>query len=244
MAEGRRGSDAFDLAAYKKYNGDLVAAFREDNKAYYLHYINNGKAEGRTAVEPAQPEQPSIDYSAVYHAAAYRNYNPDVAAAFGNDEAALLNHFINHGMAEGRRGSDSFDLAAYKKYNGDLVDAFGEDNKSYYLHYINNGKAEGRTAVDPAQPEQPAIDYSAVYNASAYRNYNPDVAAAFGNDEAALLNHFINNGMAEGRQASAEFNLNAYKAKNEDLVAAFGDDNKSYYLHYINYGKAEGRTAV
>ena len=74
--------------------------------------------------------------------------------------------------------------------------------------------------------------------------YNPDVHAAIGGAPYLLLDHFINFGMKEGRQASSEFNLDAYKANNPDLVAAFGNDNVKYYEHYISSGKAEGRKAT
>ena len=74
--------------------------------------------------------------------------------------------------------------------------------------------------------------------------YNPDLATAFGDNQKALFEHFINSGMKEGRQASSQFNLEAYKANNPDLVAQFGDDNAKYYEHYISSGKAEGRIAV
>ena len=49
MKEGRQGSSAFNLAAYKANNPDLVAAFGEDNQKYYEHYISSGKSEGRKA---------------------------------------------------------------------------------------------------------------------------------------------------------------------------------------------------
>ena len=64
-----------------------------------------------------------------------------------------------------------------------------------------------------------------------------------GANQKALFEHFVTNGMKEGRQGSSEFNLNTYKANNPDLVAAFGDDNVKYYEHYISSGKAEGRIA-
>ena len=48
VAAGLTG-DAFNLAAYKANNADLVEAFGDDNVAYYMHYINNGKAENRIA---------------------------------------------------------------------------------------------------------------------------------------------------------------------------------------------------
>lgn len=86
--------------------------------------------------------------------------------------------------------------------------------------------------------------YAAVFDSTYYAAKYADLQAAFGNNEAALLNHFITCGMREGRQASAEFNVTVYKNKYPDLQAAFGDDLKLYYLHYINFGKAEGRTAT
>ncbi|MGO5230903.1 hypothetical protein ACTQ1U_07610 [Thermoguttaceae bacterium LCP21S3_D4] len=64
-----------------------------------------------------------------------------------------------------------------------------------------------------------------------------------GEDDVALLAHFVNYGMAEGRKASEEFNVNVYKKNYSDLRSAFGNDLKSYYIHYITSGKAEGRVA-
>lgn len=86
--------------------------------------------------------------------------------------------------------------------------------------------------------------YSAVYSYSDYVKYNPDLAAAFGDNQKALFEHFINSGMKEGRQGSSQFNLAVYKANNPDLVALFGDDNVKYYEHYMAGGKDEGRKAI
>lgn len=95
------------------------------------------------------------------------------------------------------------------------------------------------------QPFLPTVArYSAVYNYEDYKTLNPDLVAALGDNEKLLFEHFINNGMKEGRQGSTEFNLVSYKTNNLDLVAAFGDDNVKYYEHYISSGKAEGRKAV
>ena len=90
---------------------------------------------------------------------------------------------------------------------------------------------------------QQLAQYQAVYNYQDYLKLNPDLADAFGANQKALFEHFVTNGMKEGRQGSSEFNLNTYKANNPDLVAAFGDDNVKYYEHYISSGKAEGRIA-
>jgi len=70
-----------------------------------------------------------------------------VATAFGNDDIATLNHFINNGMSETRRASESFDIWKYVSNYEDLRNAFGWDMPKYYWHYILFGKAEGRVAV-------------------------------------------------------------------------------------------------
>ena len=83
--------------------------------------------------------------------------------------------------------------------------------------------------------------YQAVFDADYYRSAYPDVAAAFGNNKAALFNHFVNYGLREGRSCSADFNPQAYRAKYADLQQAFGDDMAAYCRHYVSCGKAEGR---
>ena len=109
----------------------------------------------------------------------------------------------------------------------------------------NVAVSNNRYYVLQNQPFLPTVArYSAVYNYNDYKTLNPDLIAALGDNEKLLFEHFINNGMKEGRQGSTEFNLEAYKANNPDLVAAFGDDNVKYYEHYISSGKAEGRKAV
>lgn len=100
------------------------------------------------------------------------------------------------------------------------------------------------SVVLPAQAATvKASDYAAVFDAAYYAARYPDLQAAFGNNEAALLNHFLACGMAEGRQGNAEFNVQYYKAAYADLRAVFGDNLVAYYMHYITCGKAEGRIA-
>ena len=86
--------------------------------------------------------------------------------------------------------------------------------------------------------------YQAEFDADYYRSAYPDVAAAFGNNKAALFNHFVNYGVKEGRSGSADFNPQAYRAKYADLQQAFGDDMAAYCRHYVTCGKAEGRDGI
>ena len=88
------------------------------------------------------------------------------------------------------------------------------------------------------------IVYEIEINFNYYVNANPDIKAAFGNDDLAVLSHFVNYGMKEGRCGCEAFNVLTYREKNGDLKAAFGDDLKQYYIHYMNYGKNEGRKAA
>ena len=50
------------------------------------------------------------DYGTVFDAEFYANTYPDIRNAYGTDPAALLQHFINRGMIEGRRGNQNFDV--------------------------------------------------------------------------------------------------------------------------------------
>ena len=49
LKEGRVSSPNFNLEAYKKKNKDLVEKFGNDNKEYYIHYLLEGKEDGREA---------------------------------------------------------------------------------------------------------------------------------------------------------------------------------------------------
>ncbi len=81
-----------------------------------------------------------------------------------------------------------------------------------------------------------------VFDAKYYASIYPDLQAAFGNNEKALLQHYLTNGLKEGRIANPTFNLVAYRNGYADLQAAFGDNWDAYANHYLTCGKAEGRT--
>lgn len=91
---------------------------------------------------------------------------------------------------------------------------------------------------------QQADVYAPIFNAEYYYGANPDLAQNIGNQADALLAHFLENGMAEGRSGDGIFYPLSYAAANPDLQAVYGDDLRSYYMHYINCGLAEGRLAA
>jgi len=191
----------------------------------------------------------NLDYSPIYDFQYYLAANPDLKAAYGdNNDAAVLSHFVNYGMSEGRRGNSAFDVYSYKNAYSDLRSAYGNNMKSYYMHYLLYGRNEGRnqitgvTTINGFVTTYKGINYAAVYDLNYYLKSNPNVKAKFSNnDDTAILADFVNAGMSEGRIAIETFDVNAYKNAYSDLRIAFGNNLKAYYMHYIQYGKAEGR---
>lgn len=232
------GSDSISYSVYDASGNLLINGF----------YIAKEKAKDEENTENGVWEINGVDYTAVFDGSYYVNKYPDVKAAVGTDLWMAFYHFLNYGMAEGRQGKATFDVNSYRNQYADLRAAFGNDLKSYYMHYIANGKKEGRAGtgcktLQGAVTVYNGVDYSAVFDYNYYISNNSDIKAAFGNDDVAVLAHFVNYGMSEGRRASEEFDVNVYKRNYSDLRSAFGNDLKSYYIHYMTNGKAEGRTA-
>lgn len=266
MQEARQGCADFDVLSYYNRYPDLRRAFGFDLPSYYEHYIASGKSENRIAIGcPTMTDWATsmggTDYSSVYDPSYYYNKYSDLRSAFSEklgsvtlvNDSALLSHFVNNGMSEGRRGNETFDAQGYYNRYPDLRQAFGTNLKSYYLHYVNNGRLENRSATSCEfqgwTTSLQGVDYSAVYDGAYYFDHYADLQKAFtvnpGQvqliDDVALLRHFINNGMTEARRGNASFNVRFYQYRYSDLQAAFGTNLKSYYLHYVNSGCHEGR---
>ncbi len=112
--------------------------------------------------------------------------------------------------------------------------------------YSNNSSSEVTTRQNDATetkaaPVLKADDYKLIFDTAFYFTNNPDLQTTLGNDEQKLLEHFVNNGMAEGRKACSTFDVKIYKDNNSDLAELYGDDLKKYYEHYMNCGYKEER---
>ena len=94
-----------------------------------------------------------------FDAELYRAMYPDVAAAIGNNDTALWEHFKNAGYYEGRVGKMKmpvttkisvlengkwFDAARYAADNPDVAAVLGTDRDTLWAHYLANGYNEGR----------------------------------------------------------------------------------------------------
>ena len=201
------------------------------------------------------PKSSWLDYSSVFDADYYLNKYPDVNEWANGSKDKALDHFINYGMSEGRRGSEAFDVQSYYNEYPDLRAAFGTDLASYYSHYLMYGKKEGRHAtgcskLKGAATKAGGVDYAPVYDPEYYLSRNGDVEKAFTKstyggvtmvDDSAVLRHFVNYGMSEGRRGSEAFDVYSYRTRYLDLRKAYGSNLKEYYLHYLEYGMKEHR---
>lgn len=183
-------SQAFNGLRYVASNPDLIASIGTDAERARQHWINTGRAEGR-----------SLDS---FDPLRYAASNPDLAAQFYIDTAALSRHFIQSGFGAGRSAT-SFDPLQYAAINPDLLRAFGVDASAFTRHYAVAGVAENRplTGFDPLQ----------------YGAANDDLARVFGTDSAALFTHWINSGVFEGREPNG-FDAVAYVLSYPELAAA------------------------
>lgn len=253
--EGRQAIASFNIQSYRNRYPDLREGYKENTLGYILHYINYGKAERRVAtgyenkIIGAATTYKGIDYSPVYDYNYYVSKYPDIKKAFGYDDKAVLEHFVNHGIYEGRQAIASFNIQSYRNRYSDLRRGYKDNTLGYVHHYINYGKAEGRVVtgyennVVGAITTYNGVDYSAVYEYAYYTNKYPDIKKAYGFDDVAVLEHFVNHGMAEGRQGKSSFDVHKYQMRYEDLNRAYGNDFKALYMHYLQHGIREGRSA-
>ena len=84
---------------------------------------------------------------------------------------------------------------------------------------------------------------SIAFNAEYYLDTYGDLKAVFGNDYTAAYNHFLANGIREGRHASPCFDARYYLDTYGDLKSVFGDNYLLAYDHFITCGIKEGRQA-
>ena len=101
--------------------------------------------------------------------------------------------------------------------------------------YKTNGSGSSASSLIPAELK------SVVFNADYYASKYSDLKSAFGNDAAKLYDHFLTNGIKEGRQASPIFDVQYYLNSHGDLKAAYGTDYVKAMKHFVAFGIDEYR---
>lgn len=251
MPKGKQGNKTFNMQAYAYANADIRAAFKNNYTKYYLHYIANGKAEGRVCngvdhFLNGQTVYKGKDYSAVYDLAYYASKYPSLEKEFGFDDAKYLEFFYNVGMKDGHCANPDFVLTFYKNRYVDLRNRFGTDNKKYYLHYINTGKKNNRDAHTYTTrvgkvTVYDGVDYKLVYDYDVYKKKSEKYLTGIAEDDTKVIEHFVNVGMPKGRKGNNTFDVKAYAYANADCRASFKNNLPKYYLHYVRLGNKQGR---
>ena len=212
----------FDGPWYLTNNPDVASAGMNP----LLHYLDSGRAEGRSISPVADPEAVAqIAAFELFDAEWYRtNQSPGLAV----DQA--VQHYLREGAARGLSPGPHFDGPWYLENYPDVAAA----GLNPLLHYLHRGRAEGRpicSVVDPKTVAQ--IAASDLFDAEWYRaTQAPSVAP----DRAAQ--HYLQEGAARGLSSGPLFDGPWYLDNNADVAAA----GRNPLLHYLNDGRAEGRS--
>ncbi len=158
------------------------------------------------------------------------------------DEYQAVDHFILHGIREGRQASPVFSVVQYFWLNSDLQQALGLDMEKLNYHYTSFGIHEFRKSSFAFDPVYYLQKYPEIYLDQEYSG--PSGAAR----------HWAVIGLANGYESSPVFNPDYYLEHNSDVAAACGynpngtfEEKKSArikaLIHYNTYGVWEGREA-
>ncbi len=227
IPEGRIASLVFDAEFYLNKYADLKKAFGNNYTKAYEHFVTDGIKEGR---------QGSRYFDVKY----YLTTHKDIKNVYGDNYTKALKHFVTKGMKEGRVASAEFNIKQYKENYEDLRKAYGNNYIEYYKHYINHGLKEGRNAQTPIIRKLSTFE-EYLYRENVYLRLNNDVKKAFGNNSTKIKNHWITDGIKQGKIASLVFDAKYYLNKYPDLKKTFGNDYERAYNHFITAGIKEGR---
>lgn len=165
----------------------------------------------------------------------YLQSNPDVAAAVSTGSLASgYQHFVIHGLVEGRNPSILYSELFYLTSNPDVQTAVRSGIvRSGLEHFLNIGHQEGR---NPAPG----------FNQNDYLTQNPDVAAAINSGEVqSAFEHYIKSGLGEmsrTTQIQSLYNEAFYLQTNPDIANAVAANIfVDGFDHFIQFGQQELR---
>ena len=97
------------------------------------------------------------------------------------------------------------------------------------------------SAANSAVRADQALSSPEVFDWGFYVTRHPDLAKAGITDATAATEHWLNNGIYEGRQSAPWFHSAQYLEANPDLRRVFGSDYVAATQHYLSHGIREGR---
>lgn len=93
---------------------------------------------------------------------------------------------------------------------------------------------------EKSKTEEKSLD-DILFDAYLYYSLYEDLQKAFGNDYNKLKEHWLTNGINEGRRGSYVFDVHYYFAAYEDLRKNIGANCMELYNHFKTFGIKEGR---
>lgn len=210
--------------------------------------VVSGSAPSNVQFDTAQASQGQTTYAAsplcdprVFDAAYYLSRYPDLVAAGITTPEQAAQHWLDHGISEGRQASPGFDVAYYLASNPDVAAAYDGDHRAGLQHYLSFGFAEGRRTTAASQPATPAID-------SLVTTSQPPGGTGVGQATSGLPSNgepvAQASAAAIGRQQltdSRVFDASFYLSRYPDLLAAGIDTQAEAEEHWLNHGISEGR---
>ena len=177
----------------------------------------------------------------------YLDRYADLSNAFGYDQVAAEQHYLNKGRREGRdctcNPNNPVDppqrvcnWQCYLDRYPDLKTAFGNNHALAAQHFMSTGRGEGRNCIcDSTDPPQ------RVCNWQCYLDNYEDLRSAFGDNVQIAAQHYASTGQGEGRDCTCKCNWICYLDRYQDLKSAFGSNQAGAAQHWRKDGQHEGR---
>ena len=187
------------------------------------HYLKYGFNEGR-------------DPNSYFDSAWYQKRYLDI----GTPRSAAITHYITKGVDEAKDPSNSFSTSWYLSQDHGIPLA-GENPLA---HFLRVGLAEGRVPQKVDDSEANAdklidiaamLDQSGIFDAEWYTTKYEDVKRS----GVKPLQHFVQHGLAEGRDPNEFFCSSWYLQSHADVKTS----GCNPVLHYIESGSHEGRSS-
>ena len=153
----------------------------------------------------SQSTYQGVSYSRVYDYEYYTSQSYGKKYAGKPDKA--IAHFVKYGMKREQQACASFDPKSYRYGCASLRKKFRNDYTQYYLHYQEKGwkyaayrkYATGVTKMRKPVTKYGKVDLAAIDDYDYYITRYPSVLKKVGDDDRAVLKHFVEKGMKKGR---------------------------------------------
>lgn len=198
----------FDAAYYLRTNKDVAASVAQGFFTAEEHFLKFGASEKRN---------PNGYFDANYYVSKYS----DVATAVNAKRTTAYDHFVTYGLKEARDPSSFFDSNYYLKHNPDVAVLVYRNEITPFDHFYQVGAKINRTP-------------SPYFDSAAYLSANSDVQAAINSGlVGSAYEHFVNYGIAEGRNLGNGINLASFKADKTFTDAIFTGKFSTAYARVI-----------